>query len=88
MTLHEGTLLAADEERVAGSTLGPVSPLVSMLGLERAVDVDILNDANADTYWERSDAFDMALDLSGGRRGLAALGEALTRSLRTCLRSR
>ena len=48
MTLHEGTLLAADEERVAGSTLGPVSPLVSMLGLERAVDIDILNDANAD----------------------------------------
>ncbi len=31
------------------------------------------------TYWERSDAFDMALDLSGGRRGLAALGDALTR---------
>ncbi len=79
MTLHDGTLLAADEERVAGPTLGPVSPLVSMLGLERAVDIDILNDANADTYWERSDAFDMALDLSGGRRGLAALGEALLR---------
>jgi hypothetical protein len=77
--LHEGALLAADEERIADSTPTPVSPLVSMLGLERAVDIDILNDANAESYWERSDAFDMALDLTAGRRGLAALGEALTR---------
>jgi hypothetical protein len=79
MTLHEGALLAADEERIAGPTLGPVSPLVSMFGVERAVDIDVLNDANAASYWERSDAFDMALDLTGGRRGLAALGEVLTR---------
>jgi hypothetical protein len=79
ITLHEGALLAADEERIAGSAPTPVSPLVSMLGLERAVDIDILNDANAESYWERSDAFDMALDLTAGRRGLAALGEALTR---------
>jgi hypothetical protein len=79
VTLHEGALLAADEERIAGSTPGPVSPLVSMFGLERAVDIDVLTDANAASYWERSDAFDTALDLTGGRRGLAALGEALTR---------
>jgi Family of unknown function (DUF6352) len=79
VTLHEGALLAADEERIAGSTPGPVSPLVSMFGLERAVDIDVLNDATAASYWERSDAFDTALDLTGGRRGLAALGEVLTR---------
>jgi hypothetical protein len=79
VTLHEGALLAADEERIAGSTPGPVSPLVSMFGLERAVDIDVLNDANAASYWERSDAFDTALDLTSGRRGLAALGEVLTR---------
>jgi hypothetical protein len=79
VTLHEGALLAADEERIAGFTPGPVSPLVSMFGLERAVDIDVLTDANAASYWERSDAFDTALDLTGGRRGLAALGEVLTR---------
>ena len=79
VTLHDGALLAADEERIAGSTPVPVSPLVSMLGLERAVDIDVLSDANAATYWERSDAFDMALDLTGGRRGLAALADVLTR---------
>jgi hypothetical protein len=79
VTVHEGTLLAADEERVSGPASRPVSPLVSMLGLERSVDIDVLNDANAESYWERSDAFDMALDLGGGRRGLAALGEVLRR---------
>ncbi len=31
------------------------------------------------TYWERSDQFDMALDLTAGRRGLAALGTVITR---------
>jgi hypothetical protein len=32
-------------------------------------------------YWERSDRFDMALDLTAGRRGRAALGEVITRWL-------
>jgi hypothetical protein len=39
----------------------------------------VLNDDNADTYWERSDCFDMAIDLTAGRRGLAALGEVIER---------
>jgi hypothetical protein len=76
---HEGALLAADEERIASAAPGPLSPLVSMLGLERAADIDVLNDTNADAYWERSDAFDMALDVTAGRRGLAALGNVLER---------
>jgi hypothetical protein len=54
-----------------------VSPLVSMLGLPAQAAIDILNDDNAETYWERSDRFDMALDLTGGRQGLAALAEAM-----------
>ena len=36
VTLHEGSLLAADEETIAGAGGGPVSPLVSMLGLPAA----------------------------------------------------
>jgi hypothetical protein len=79
VTSHEGALLAADEERVTGTSLTPVSPLVSMLGLERAVDIDVLSDANADSYWDRNDAFDMALDLTAGRRGLASFGRVLER---------
>jgi hypothetical protein len=50
-----------------------------MLGLPAAAEIDVLNEDNAASYWERSDLFDMALDLTAGRRGLAALGEALER---------
>ena len=77
LTVHEGSLIAADEETVAGATPQPVSPLVAMLGLPPAGEVDVLNDDNAGSYWERSDLFDMALDLTAGRRGLAALGEVI-----------
>ena len=76
LTVHEGALIAADEERLGGAAQ---SPLVAMLGLPQAGDVDVLNDDNAATYWERSDSFDMALDLSAGRRGLAALATVLER---------
>jgi hypothetical protein len=79
LTLHEGSLVAADEEAVSGLGDRPLSPLVSMLGLPAAAGIDVLNEANAGGYWERSDLFDMALDLTGGRRGLAALGEVVER---------
>jgi hypothetical protein len=77
LTLHEGSLLSADEEQIAGSNPAPVSPLVSMLGLEAASQIDILRDDNAAGYFERSDHFDMALDLTANRRGQAALGEVI-----------
>lgn len=79
LTVHDGSLIAADEETVASSSPRPVSPLVSMLGLPDPGGIDVLNDDNADAYWERSDQFDMALDLTAGRRGLAALGTVVTR---------
>jgi hypothetical protein len=50
-----------------------------MLGLPAGTAIDILNDDNAHAYWERSDRFDMAIDLTAGRRGLSALGRVLTR---------
>jgi hypothetical protein len=64
---------------VSGLGDKPLSPLVSMLGLPAAAAIDVLGEDNAETYWERSDRFDMALDLTAGRRGLAALGEATER---------
>jgi hypothetical protein len=78
MTLHDGSLIAADEETVLGLGGAPVSPLVSMLGLPAAAGIDVLSEDNAGEYWERSDLFDMALDLTAGRRGLAALGNVIT----------
>jgi uncharacterized protein DUF6352 len=79
VTLHEGSLIAADEEVVAGGSPEPVTPLVSMLGLPAEAEIDVLNDDNAASYWERSDQFDMALDLTGGRQGLTALAEVMRR---------
>jgi hypothetical protein len=79
LTVHEESLIAADEETIAGTNATPVSPLVSMLGLPAAAEIDVLNDDNAVGYWERSDRFDMALDLTAGRRGLAALADVIAR---------
>jgi Family of unknown function (DUF6352) len=76
LTVHEGSLIAADEEHVGAAA---ASPLVAMLGLPLAAHIDVLNDDNAASYWKRSDRFDMALDLSAGRRGLAALGAVIER---------
>ena len=85
LTLHDGALVAADDELIAGASGAPVSPLVSMLGIPAAAAIDVLTEENATSYWERSDRFDMALDLTAGRRGQAALGEALARFLRHML---
>lgn len=85
LALHEGSLIAADEETISGTTGAPVSPLVSMLGLPPEAAIDVLNEGNAEAYWERSDRFDFALDLTAGRRGLAALGEVIARWIRHLL---
>jgi Family of unknown function (DUF6352) len=79
LTTLDGSLIAADEETVAGTNASAASPLVSMLGIPAEAAIDVLNDDNAHDYWERSDRFDMALDLTAGRRGLAALGEVIAR---------
>ena len=79
VTLHEGSLIAADEETVGGSNPASVSPLVSMLGLPAEAEIDVLNDENAASYWERSDQFDMAIDLTAGQPGLEALAQAMQR---------
>ena len=85
MTVHEGSLMAADEETISGLSNKPLSPLVSMLGLPAAAEIDVLNDDNANAYWERSDLFDMALDVTAGRAGLTALGEVVRRWIKHLL---
>ncbi|MPZ55542.1 MAG: hypothetical protein GEU91_03395 [Rhizobiales bacterium] len=77
MTLHEGSLLAADEEVISGLGEQPLTPLVSMMGLPAAAQIEVLNEDSAQTYWERSDRFDTAIDLTAGRGGLAALGRVI-----------
>ena len=84
MTLHEGSLIAADEETIAGKSVtpgsaSPVSPLVSMLGIPAAAEIDVMNDDNAEHYFEHSDQFHVALDLTSARRGTQALGTVIER---------
>jgi hypothetical protein len=79
MTLHDGSLIAADEETISGKSETPVSPLVSMLGIPAEAAIDVMNDDNAGHYFEHSDQFHVALDMTGGRRGLQALARAIER---------
>jgi len=79
VTLHENSLIAADDETIGGVNTTPVTPLISMLGIPVEAEIDIINDDNAESYWRRSDQFDMAIDLTAGRAGLEALAEAMRR---------
>jgi len=79
VTLHDGSLIAADEETIGGINTSPVTPLVSMLGIPAEAEIDVINRDNADSYWQRSDQFDMALDLTAGRDGFDALAQAMQR---------
>jgi hypothetical protein len=76
---HERLLLLGDEEVVGGLSPTPVLSLMSMLDAPDAAQIDILSDENADSYWQRSDQFDMGLDLGDGRRVVTALAEAMRR---------
>jgi Family of unknown function (DUF6352) len=76
MTMHDQLLLAADQEHIDANA-SAASPLVAMFGLPGGPDIEVLSDANAPGYWARSDRFDLAIDLTVGRRGLAALGTAV-----------
>lgn len=82
LVMQEGSITALDEE--ADSSAGhhhSASPLFALLGLPATADVDPVTDETAASYWERSDRFDMAIDLTAGGRGWAALGEVITRWL-------
>ena len=83
VAVHDGSLLAADQEQIEANA--SVSPLAAMFGMPVSSGVEVLSDANASSYWERSDRFDLALDLTSGRRGLAALGTVTARWLKHLL---
>jgi hypothetical protein len=85
VSFHEGSVLLADAEiiELAENARGP-APLLDMFGREPVTELDILRDENAWTYWSRSDAFTMALDIGSNpksREGLARAVEAWVRHL-------
>lgn len=82
LVMQEGSITALDEE--ADPSAGhhhPPSPLFALLGLPATTLIDAVTDESAASYWERSDRFDMAIDLTASGRGWAALGEVITRWL-------
>lgn len=85
VTFHQGTVLLADAEAVELHERNRhASPLLSMLGGPAVTELDILDEANAEGYFARSDAFDMVLNLGGSgpaRRGLATAMAAWIRHL-------
>jgi hypothetical protein len=82
--LGDAVLLADAELIEAREVAVHASPLAAMLGREPVEELDVLDDEKAWTYWSRSDAFTMALNISSNpksREGLARVVEAWLRHL-------
>lgn len=77
----DGVVIATDAETAPAASPHPESPLYLLLGVQTPADVELLSEANAAGYWARSDRFDMALDLTSGGRGAAALADIMRRWL-------
>jgi hypothetical protein len=75
---HEGALLLADAEIVeAHETERSRAPLLAMFGDAGQPDLDVLDDGNAWTYWSRSDAHTMALNLGSSPKSRAGFARAI-----------
>ncbi len=84
-SVHDGALLLADAERVDDAQANlHAAPLAAMFAGPAVEELDIMTDETAWTYWSRSDAFTMALNLGGNpksRTGLARVIEAWIRHM-------
>jgi len=81
-TIQEGHALVADRETVemhaAGSRYGSIGRLiVEAQGTLAAVDLDVLDRANAALYWERDSRHDTVISLTYGRPALDALARVV-----------
>lgn len=86
-TVAEGRVLVADAETVerlaGGGAFGDLGRLARRAGADLAtVELDVLDVSRAGTWFERSERFDMVLDLAFGGRGLDALCRVLERWIR------
>ena len=82
--VHDGTLLLADAEVVEAEQHAQhdlhSSPLTAMLGQTKAFgEMDVMDDENAWTYWSRSDAHAMAINLGGNEKARAGLCRVIER---------
>ena len=80
----DGAVMAGDDEAAAlYATTGGFGSLGELLQQNRTplrtVDFDVLDDANADSYWTRDERRDLAVSLNRGRPALDALCRVLER---------
>ena len=75
MTLHDGSLIAADEETIGGANADAgVAAGLDARHSGRGRDRHHRRTTTPSTIVERSDQFDMAIDLTAGRRGPRGAG--------------
>jgi hypothetical protein len=80
--IHPGALLLADEEyldaRAGDGDLGTIGRLLTEAGAPpRAVELEVLSEANGAEYAARSEVHDLALDIAEGRPGQHGMARAL-----------
>src|SRR5258708_18512876 len=82
-TVHEGALLLADAEVVEAQQLTQhdmhSSPLAAMLAPKAYGEMDVMDDENAWTYWSRSDAHAMVMNVGGNPKARAGLSRVIER---------
>lgn len=81
-SVHDGSLLLADAELIeeqekARAQMMHVAPLTAMIQSEPVAELDVMDDDNAWTYWSRSDANSMAMNLGGNPKARAGLAAAI-----------
>jgi Family of unknown function (DUF6352) len=82
-TVHDGALLLADAEVVEAQQHAQrdlhSSPLTAMLQPNAFGEMDVMDDENAWTYWSRSDAHAMVMNIGGNPNARAGLCSVIER---------
>lgn len=82
-TVHDGALLLADAEVVEAQHHAQhdlhASPLTAMLQPQAFGEMDVMDDENAWTYWSRSDAHAMVMNIGGNPKAREALCRVVER---------
>ena len=82
-TVHDGTLLLADAEVIEAQQHAQhdihSSPLTALLAPKAFGEMDVMDDENAWTYWSRSDAHAMVMNIGGNPKARAGLCRVIER---------
>jgi hypothetical protein len=82
-TVHDGALLLADAEVIEAEQGAQQdmhsSPLTAMLQPKAFGEMDVMDDENAWTYWSRSDAHAMVMNIGGNSKARAGLCRVIER---------